>query len=61
MFWPTQDNTEVRAQQIAKIEEIRATRDEAACQAALAKLTESAALTESTSSGEHPMNLASAV
>src|SRR4029079_16302775 len=33
------DNTKVREDQIAKLEKIRATRDEAACQAALAALT----------------------
>jgi methylmalonyl-CoA mutase len=36
------DNTEVRRQQIAKLERVRAERDEAACQAALERLTEGA-------------------
>jgi methylmalonyl-CoA mutase len=36
------DNTEVRRQQIAKLERVRAERDEAACQAALQRLTEGA-------------------
>lgn len=37
------DNTKVRAEQIAKLEKLRAMRDEAACQAALEKLTWAAA------------------
>jgi methylmalonyl-CoA mutase len=36
------DNTKVREQQIARLERVRANRDEAACQAALAALTEGA-------------------
>ena len=36
------DNTKVREGQIAKLERVRATRDEGACQAALAALTEGA-------------------
>jgi len=36
------DNTKVREQQIARLERVRATRDEAACRAALAALTEGA-------------------
>ncbi|MEI2776833.1 MAG: methylmalonyl-CoA mutase [Tetrasphaera sp.] len=36
------DNASVRAQQIAKLERLRAERDEQACQAALTKLTEAA-------------------
>jgi methylmalonyl-CoA mutase len=36
------DNTKVREQQIARLERVRATRDEAACAAALAALTEGA-------------------
>ncbi|MBE7638468.1 methylmalonyl-CoA mutase [Sneathiella sp. P13V-1] len=36
------DNTEVLRQQVARLEKIRATRDEAACQAALEALTEGA-------------------
>jgi methylmalonyl-CoA mutase len=38
------DNSAVRAQQMAKLERLRAERDEAACQAALEKLTNAAAL-----------------
>jgi len=53
----TIDNTAVRKKQIARIEEIKANRDEAAAQACLQKLRDSAALTESTGSGKHPMNL----
>ncbi|TNE34108.1 MAG: methylmalonyl-CoA mutase [Alphaproteobacteria bacterium] len=37
------DNTEVLRQQVARLEKIRATRDNAACEAALAALTEGAA------------------
>ena len=37
------DNTKVREQQIARLEHVRATRDEAACQEALRRLTEGAA------------------
>ena len=36
------DNTKVREQQIARLERVRATRDDAACRAALAALTEGA-------------------
>ena len=36
------DNSKVRAQQVARLEAIRASRDEAACQATLAALTEAA-------------------
>ncbi|HEY5156198.1 MAG TPA: methylmalonyl-CoA mutase [Acidimicrobiales bacterium] len=36
------DNTKVREEQIAKLERVRATRDEASCQATLAALTEGA-------------------
>jgi methylmalonyl-CoA mutase len=39
----TIDNTDVRRQQIARLERVRAERDEAACQAALRRLTEGAA------------------
>jgi len=42
------DNTEVRAKQIARINKIRATRDQAKVKECLAKLTESAGMTEST-------------
>lgn len=51
------DNTEVRAQQVAKLEKIKRERDQPACDAVLAKLQESASLSESTSDGHHPMNL----
>mmetsp|Transcript_5514 Transcript_5514/g.11334 ORF Transcript_5514/g.11334 Transcript_5514/m.11334 type:complete len:752 (+) Transcript_5514:351-2606(+) len=51
------DNTQVRKSQIERVTRLRAERDEAKAQAALDKLTESAALTESTSAGDHPMNL----
>ncbi len=37
------DNTDVRRQQIARLERVRASRDEAACQHALRRLTEGAA------------------
>jgi methylmalonyl-CoA mutase len=37
------DNSDVRRQQIARLERVRATRDEEACQAALRRLTEGAA------------------
>ncbi|QBJ98420.1 methylmalonyl-CoA mutase [Rhodococcus sp. ABRD24] len=40
------DNTKVRAEQLAKLEKLRAERDEAATQAALAELTRAAASTE---------------
>jgi methylmalonyl-CoA mutase len=40
------DNTKVREEQIAKLDRVRAERDEAACQAALARLTEGARGTE---------------
>ncbi|CAM2870976.1 methylmalonyl-CoA mutase [Prescottella defluvii] len=40
------DNTKVRAEQLAKLQQLRAERDEAATQAALAELTRAAASTE---------------
>ncbi|WP_435277562.1 methylmalonyl-CoA mutase [Rhodococcus yananensis] len=40
------DNTKVRAEQIAKLQQLRAERDEAACRAALAELTRAAASNE---------------
>lgn len=44
--------------QVERLQHVKATRDEAKVQAALAKLTESAGLTgESTSKGSHPLNL----
>ncbi|KAH9260249.1 hypothetical protein BASA81_001418 [Batrachochytrium salamandrivorans] len=51
------DNTEVRAKQIARLDHIRATRDPVKAKACLDALTASAALTESTSDGDHPQNL----
>lgn len=51
------DNTEVREKQIARMEEIRANRDEAVAQAALAKLEASARKSSSTSQGNDPDNL----
>src|SRR5690606_1198603 len=51
------DNTQVRAKQIARLEQIKKSRDEKKVQECLQKLTESAALKESTSNGNHPMNL----
>ncbi|GBG29516.1 Methylmalonyl-CoA mutase, mitochondrial [Hondaea fermentalgiana] len=51
------DNTQVRKSQVERVQKLRAERDEAKAQAALDKLTESAAMTESTSAGDHPMNL----
>ncbi|KAG6590934.1 Methylmalonyl-CoA mutase [Phytophthora cinnamomi] len=53
----TIDNTTVRKKQIARIKDTKANRDEAAAQACLQKLRDSAALTESTGPGKHPMNL----
>ena len=51
------DNTSVRKKQVDRLERVKSTRDQAKVDAILAKLTESAALTESTSKGSHPMNL----
>ena len=51
------NNEEVRKHQVAKLNAVRAARDEAKVAAALEALTKSAALTESTGSGEHPQNL----
>lgn len=51
------DNTSVRTQQVDALARIRASRDDAAAKAALARLTESAGLAESTGAGDHPMNL----
>lgn len=51
------DNKAVREAQCRHLEEIRATRDEAAAQAALEQLKVSAAMSESTSDGDHPYNL----
>jgi methylmalonyl-CoA mutase len=52
------DNTEVRAKQIERIQSVKKSRDEKKAQAALHALTKSAGLkNESTSDGNHPMNL----
>ncbi|GLD96307.1 hypothetical protein PINS_up004990 [Pythium insidiosum] len=51
------DNTMVRKKQIKRIEATKENRDNARAEACLAKLRESAALTESTGPGTHPMNL----
>lgn len=51
------DNTAVRAKQIARLEAVKAARDAGKVKEALGKLTASAALTESTGKGAHPMNL----
>lgn len=51
------DNSKVRLQQIERIEETKRDRDEAAVQAALLKLEESAGLDRSTSKGDDPHNL----
>lgn len=51
------DNSDVRKKQIARMNEIKATRDEAAAQEALAKLEASARKTTSTSKGDDPDNL----
>jgi methylmalonyl-CoA mutase len=51
------DNNEVRASQIARINKVKETRDEAAAQACLAALTASAKLEESTADGNHEANL----
>jgi methylmalonyl-CoA mutase len=51
------DNTVVRESQIAQINATKAGRDEAAAQAALEALRESARSTETTGSGDNPQNL----
>lgn len=51
------DNAAVRAKQVARLKSVREARDETAAQEALSALRESARLTESTGSGEHPQNL----
>jgi methylmalonyl-CoA mutase len=51
------DNSEVREKQIARMNQIKASRDEALAQEALAKLEASARKTTSTSSGDDPDNL----
>jgi len=51
------DNSNARAKQIARLDEIKATRDTAAVEDCLSKLEASARLTESTSHGDNPNNL----
>eukprot|EP00980_Cylindrotheca_fusiformis_P000625 scaffold157_cov116-Cylindrotheca_fusiformis.AAC.2 len=51
------DNSDVRKKQIARIEEVKANRDEAAAQEALAKLEASARKSTSTSNADDPDNL----
>ncbi|KAG2516805.1 hypothetical protein BBO99_00006532 [Phytophthora kernoviae] len=53
----TIDNTTVRKKQVKRIQETKANRDDSAVQECLQKLRDSAALTESTGPGKHPMNL----
>jgi methylmalonyl-CoA mutase len=51
------DNSVVREKQVSKIQSVKSSRDEAAVQAALQALRDSAKLTESTADGNHPQNL----
>jgi methylmalonyl-CoA mutase len=51
------DNTTVRAKQIARIEAVKAERDDIVVQDVLQKLEASARLKTSTGKGDHPMNL----
>jgi methylmalonyl-CoA mutase len=51
------DNSAVREQQVARLNKVKAGRNAAAAETALANLRASAALAESTGSGKHPMNL----
>ena len=51
------DNSAVREKQVARLRSVRASRDGARVEAALARLRHSAALTESTGKGSHPDNL----
>ncbi|MGV0627507.1 methylmalonyl-CoA mutase [Mycolicibacter minnesotensis] len=51
------ENSRVRAEQLAKLEQLRADRDEAACQAALAELTRAAAASSAQRSAEDPDGL----
>lgn len=51
------DNSAVRQEQVERIEQVKANRDEAAAQAALAKLEASARLDRSTARGDDPNNL----
>jgi methylmalonyl-CoA mutase len=51
------DNNEVRSKQIARMNDVKASRDESVAKDSLAKLEKSARRTESTSSGDDPNNL----
>jgi len=51
------DNTKVRSKQIARMNEVKASRNETAVKDSLAKLEKCARSTENTSSGEDPNNL----
>jgi methylmalonyl-CoA mutase len=51
------DNTAVREKQIARLNKVKSTRNQAAVNEALHKLTEAAASNENTGPGQHPMNL----
>mmetsp|Transcript_33742 Transcript_33742/g.43107 ORF Transcript_33742/g.43107 Transcript_33742/m.43107 type:complete len:757 (+) Transcript_33742:65-2335(+) len=51
------DNSAVRESQIARLNRVKAERDESKAQECLDKLRESASSTETTSAGTHPMNL----
>ncbi|CAM9104454.1 unnamed protein product, partial [Hapterophycus canaliculatus] len=51
------DNTAVRGQQVERLSKLKSSRDSARAQAALDALRASAASTEVTSDGKHPMNL----
>ena len=51
------DNSAVRAKQVARLQELKANRDEAAAQDVLARLEASARLDRSTSHGDDPDNL----
>lgn len=53
----TIDNTTVRAKQIAGIQAVKASRNEAQVKQALTALTEAAKVSESTCAGSHPQNL----
>jgi methylmalonyl-CoA mutase len=55
------DNRAVRAAQLAKLEKLRAERDEAACRAALARLTEIAAMDVKPGAGDDVNLLAAAI
>ncbi len=51
------DNSEVRESQIARLKQVRASRDDARVEAALEALRESARSSETTGPGDHPQNL----